>query len=109
MAGMRRTWLVTVAAHVGYVRCDGRWRHLREAGGASSIDRQKVLEEAGTDGRGALGVELGAVEIAPLHAGAEGRAVAGARNGGGAEVERVAMHEIRVVAVGQTLEKRAWT
>src|ERR1700680_173937 len=72
-------------------------------------NRQKVVEQAGTDGRGALGVELSAVEIAPLHAGAEGRAVAGARDGGGAQIERVAMHEIRVIAIGQSLEQRART
>src|ERR1700687_3581841 len=77
--------------------------------GGASLDGQKVPEQARAHGGGTLGMELRAVKIAPLHTGAEGRAVGGAGDGGGAHAERVAVHKIRVVAVGKTLEQRAGT
>ncbi len=43
-------------------------------------------------------MKLCAVEIAPLHAGAEGIAVAAARDRGGTQGQRIAVHEVRVVA-----------
>src|ERR1017187_6489121 len=79
------------------------------AGDASSIDRQKVSEQACADGGGALGVELRTVEIVPLHTGAEGRAVAGARDRRGANLERVTVHEVCVVAIGKTRQQRTGT
>ena len=54
-------------------------------------------------------MELRAVEIAPLHAGAERHAVLAARDRGGAERQRVAVHEVGVVAVLQALEQGAGT
>src|SRR5258708_11643522 len=77
--------------------------------GDASMDGQKVPEQARAHGGGTLGMELRAVKIAPLHTGAEGRAIAGAGDGGGAHAERVAVHEIRAVAVGKTREQRAGT
>src|ERR1700723_2570749 len=65
------------------------------------MDRQKIPEQPRTGGGRAFGVELCAVEIAPLHAGAEGRAVDGAGHGGRAHVQRIAVHEVRVIAVAE--------
>ncbi len=47
------------------------------------------------------------MEVAPLHAGAEHDAVAGAGHGGVAHFERVAVHEIGVVAVRETRKECA--
>ena len=66
------------------------------------IDRQKILQQACTDRGGALGVKLRAVEISPLHTGAEGRAVVSARDRGLAEFESIAMDEVGMGAVGET-------
>ena len=52
-------------------------------------------------------MKLCAVEIAPLHAGAEGIAVTAARNRGGTQGQRIAVHEVRVVARAYALEQGA--
>ena len=59
---------------------------------------QEIAQQARADRGRALGMKLHAAEIAPLHAGAERRAVAAARDGRRARRQRVAVHEVGVVA-----------
>ena len=73
--------------------------------GRSSRKRQKILQQARSDCRGALRVKLRAVEISPLHTSAEGLTVAAPRDGRAAHRQRVTVHEIGVVAIAQSREQ----
>src|SRR5580698_5394181 len=74
----------------------------------AALQLEEVLQEAGADFGRAFRVELDAVEVAPLHAGAERIAVIAAGNRRRTRRERVAVHEINVVTLTHSLEQGAW-